>query len=109
MVEVGSHTNTVDIEVEAASGVEAATGVEAVPGVEAVAGIELAPGVETAAGIEAVAGIQAAAGIQAVVSEAGPKEQHNCCREPVLDFQNRSQKNKDTPVLLKQVPDASLG
>ena len=68
--------------------------------------------IEAEAEFEAAAVVEAAAAavIEAVVSEAGPKEQHNCCREPALDFQNKSQKNKDTPVLLpKQVPDASLG
>lgn len=54
--------------------------------------------IEFEAEFEAV--VVAEAVVETVFVEAGPKEQHNCCREPVLDFQNKPQKNKDTPALL---------
>lgn len=83
--------DNVDIEVEA--GFEDATEAEVV--------VESVVEVVVEAVVELVVG--------AVVVGAEPKEQHNCCREPVLDFQNKSQKNKDTPVLLKRVSAANLG
>lgn len=54
--------------------------------------------IEVEAEFEAV--VVAEAVVETVFVGAGPKEQHNYCREPVLDFQNKSQKNKDTPALL---------
>lgn len=56
--------------------------------------------IEVEAEFEAVVVVVAEAVVETVFVGAGPKEQHNYCREPVLDFQNKSQKNKDTPALL---------